>query len=95
LLHCFAPRNDNLKTMAQITKTTKNGKTIIVDQDLCIGAATCVAVAPSVFQLDNDGKAYILDADFVDDETMLSAAKSCPVNAIIIKDAEGNIIWPK
>lgn len=79
----------------QVTKTTKSGKTVIVDQDLCIGAATCVAVAPSVFQLNEEGKAYILDADSVDEETMLQAAKSCPVNAIIIKDKDGNIIWPK
>jgi ferredoxin len=81
--------------MAQVTKTTKTGKTIIVDQDLCIGAATCVAVAPQVFQLDDQGKAIILDVDSVDEETMLQAAKSCPVNAVIIKDAQGNIVWPK
>ncbi len=84
-----------LENMAQVSKTTKNGKTVIVDQDLCIGAATCVAVAPSVFQLNDQGKAYILDPDSVDDETALQAAKSCPVNAIIIKDSDGNVIWPK
>jgi ferredoxin len=95
LLRSFSfARNDKIK-MAQDTKKTKTGKTVIVDQDLCIGAATCVAVAPQVFQLNNEGKAFILDADSVDDETMLQAAKSCPVNAIIIKDAQGNIIWPK
>lgn len=79
----------------QVTKTTKSGSTVIVDQDLCIGAATCVAVAPTVFQLNEEGKAYILDADSVDEQTMLQAAKSCPVNAIIIKDKDGNIVWPK
>ena len=70
-------------------------KKIVVDRNLCIGAATCVAVAPTVYQLDDNGKAYILDADSVDDQTMLQAAKSCPVNAIIIKDKNGNVIWPK
>ena len=94
MLRRYASRNDITK-MAQDTKTTKTGTTLTVDQDLCIGAATCVAVAPSVFQLNNDGKAYILDPDSVDEATMLQAAKSCPVNAIIIKDKDGNVIWPK
>lgn len=26
---------------------------------------------------------------------VLESAKSCPFNAIIVKDKEGNIIWPK
>ncbi len=30
-----------------------------VDRDLCIGAASCVAVAPKTFELDNEGKAVI------------------------------------
>ncbi|MEI6478289.1 MAG: ferredoxin [bacterium] len=26
---------------------------------------------------------------------VLESAKACPFNAIIVKDAEGNVIWPK
>ena len=81
--------------MSQITKTTKTGLTVIIDQDICIGAASCVAVAPSVWQLDNDGKAEFIDVDSADDETIINSAKACPVNAIIIKDKNGNQIWPK
>jgi len=29
-----------------------------VDRDLCIGAATCVAVAPQTFVLDSEAKSY-------------------------------------
>ena len=81
--------------MAQITKITKSGLTVIIDQDLCIGAASCVAVAPTVWQLNADGKAEFIDVDSVSDDMHLQAAKSCPVNAIIIKDKNGNILWPK
>jgi len=81
--------------MAQITKVTKSGLTVIIDQDLCIGAASCVAVAPTVWQLNAEGKAEFVDADSVSDDIQMQAAKSCPVNAIIIKDRNGNIIWPK
>ena len=83
-----------------------------VDRSLCIGAASCVAVAPNTFELDNEGKAVIkkkdgtTTSDFVsfqdineDENTIINAAKSCPVNAIIIVevDDQGNEIrqvWP-
>lgn len=84
-----------------------------VDRDLCIGAASCVAVAPNTFDLDGEGKAVIkrkdgtTTSDFVgysdieDTEVnILNAAKSCPVNAVIIVevDEQGNEIrqvWPE
>ncbi len=65
-------------------------------RDLCIGAASCVAIAPNVFQLDNEAKAIVLaDGKNDTDENILAAAQSCPVNAIIIEDENGNQIWPK
>ena len=34
---------------------------IIVDQDTCIGAASCVALAAKTFGLNQDGKVFILN----------------------------------
>ncbi|MFH1866777.1 MAG: ferredoxin, partial [Patescibacteria group bacterium] len=34
-----------------------------VDRDLCISAATCLALLPEVFELDEDGKAVIKNKD--------------------------------
>lgn len=80
---------------------------IKVDRNLCIGAASCVAVAPKVYELDNEGKAVILKkdgtriSDYVEykdiddtEENILYSAKSCPVDAIIIVevDEKGNEI---
>ena len=66
-----------------------------VDKDLCIGAATCVAIAPHTFNLDSEAKAIILDtAENDTDETILDAARGCPVAAIFIEDANGNRIYP-
>lgn len=72
-----------------------------VDRQLCIGAASCVAVAPNTFELDSEGKAVIKKkdgtqtsdfvnyADINDNETnILNSAKSCPVNAIIIVEVD-------
>lgn len=67
-----------------------------VDRDLCIGAATCVAIAAKTFALDQQSKAVILNsAGEEDDNTILDAARGCPVAAIIIEDANGNKIFPK
>jgi len=73
---------------------TKKIAKIQVDRDLCIGAAPCVTVAPGVFQLDNENKAVVLDAHGADDDTILLAAESCPVQAIILYDEDGNKIFP-
>jgi ferredoxin len=67
---------------------------IEVDRDLCIGAAPCVSVAPGVFQMDDENKAYVVDPKAADDETILLAAQACPVQAIKIFDEEGNQVYP-
>lgn len=67
---------------------------IVVDRDLCIGAAPCVVVASKVFQLDKDNKAVVIDQHGADDDTILLAAQSCPVQAIALFDEEGNQIFP-
>ncbi len=59
-----------------------------VDRDLCIGVGNCVAFAPTVFKLDEENKAVVLDPSSVDDDTLLEAAESCPEQAIIIEDDE-------
>lgn len=75
----------------------KIGKlTVTVDRDLCIGAASCIAVAPKTFQLDNEAKAIFLDtAEEELPEAILDSARACPVAAIIIHDEKGKQIYPK
>ncbi len=69
--------------------------TMRIDRNLCIGAATCVAIAPKGWALDEEAKAYILEtADQETDDTLLEAAKGCPVMAIIITDENGKQIYP-
>jgi ferredoxin len=65
-----------------------------VDRDACIGVGNCVAFAPTVFQLDKENKAVVLDASSVDINTLLEAAKSCPENAITIEDDDGVQLYP-
>lgn len=67
---------------------------IVVDRDACIGAAPCVTVAPGVFQLDDESKAYVVDPNGADAETILLAAQACPVQAIFLYDETGKQIYP-
>ncbi|MDA8189637.1 MAG: ferredoxin [Dehalococcoidales bacterium] len=65
-----------------------------VDRDVCIGAGNCVAIAPEVFQLDAEAKAVVLDPNAVDEDTLIEAAESCPVSAIVVEDNEGRQVFP-
>ncbi|MBI4062513.1 ferredoxin [Candidatus Gottesmanbacteria bacterium] len=66
-----------------------------IDRNLCIGAATCVAIAPKAWALDDEAKAIILDtAEEESDQALLDAAKSCPVMAIFITDQNGKQLYP-
>jgi len=65
-----------------------------VDQNVCIGSAMCVATAPGAFELGGDGLAHVVDSSAEDDETLREAAESCPVQAIILEDDDGNQIYP-
>lgn len=69
---------------------------VTVDRNLCIGAATCIAVAPQTFILDDEAKAIILEsANQETPDTIIESAKACPVAAIIITDETGKRIFPE
>ncbi len=78
-----------------------------VDRELCIGAASCIALLPEVFELDEEGKAVMkkLAGDKTSEWTdvkelsselklIIEAARSCPTNAIIIEDDDGKQVYP-
>lgn len=83
---------------------------IKVETDLCIGAASCVTVAPIFFALNEENKAFVKDPEleekpFVHEriievtpeqkEEILLAAQSCPTLAILIHDDEtGEQLFP-
>lgn len=85
-------------------------KTLAIDRDQCIGAASCVAVYPNVFEIDEEAKAVLklkggevtsdrtditaLDVSSVDDDTLLLAAQSCPTAAIYLYDETGEQVFP-
>jgi len=85
-------------------------KKIVVDRNLCIGAASCVVAAGGVFELNGENKAVIklkggaknsgsaekesLEDTTITDETLLAAAQSCPTSAIFLYDENGKQVYP-
>lgn len=68
---------------------------ILVDKELCISAASCVAMAPNHYKLDENGKAEALAEEVDFDQAAVNGAMSCPVLAITIIDVEtGKKIYP-
>ena len=81
---------------------------IVVDPDLCIGAASCVTIAPDTFVMNTENKAEVLDhgvteaptyeriVEVTDDElqNIILGAQSCPTLAITLFDEAGTQIYP-
>jgi ferredoxin len=60
-----------------------------IDLHRCIGAGTCIFVAPTAFRWQrNESKAEVLDPTTVEDEAIREAALACPTQAIIISDGD-------
>ena len=84
----------NTKEYARNKEGSSIGK-IVIDRDLCIGAASCVAVSGATYELDNENKAVVTNADAIDDATLLMSAESCPTRAIFLYDKSGKQVFPK
>jgi ferredoxin len=60
----------------------------IVDRGKCIGAGMCTTIAPSLFELDNEGALVVLSEQPATDEerALLDAVACCPVSALSTTD---------
>ena len=67
---------------------------VTVDRDLCIGCGNCESIAPNVFELDSEGIATVIDPEGDDESVIREAAESCPEDAIILQDEDGEQIYP-
>jgi class 3 adenylate cyclase len=66
-----------------------------VDRHRCVGAGTCITIAPTAFDWHegNFAKAGVLDASSVEDELLREAAMACPTGAIVIEAVEQLLPW--
>jgi ferredoxin len=55
---------------------------INIDRDVCMGSGNCSFWAPGVFDLDDDGIAYVVDVNAAPEDKIVLAAQGCPTQAI-------------
>ncbi len=67
---------------------------IKIDRKLCIGAASCLAIAPNTFDLDGENIAVLKEGVGDDDTSVMLAAQSCPTRAIILEELNGEKVYP-
>lgn len=60
---------------------------VVIDRRRCIGAGTCVVLAPSAFQWRQGDflKPELSDASTVDEDTLREVAAACPTQAIVLE----------
>jgi len=80
--------------MSEEEKKELKIKKIVVDRSLCIGAGTCVVLAPGTFELDDENIAVVIDEAGNSAEEILMGAESCPTKAIFLYDEDDNQIYP-
>ena len=77
--------------MPTMGMSPRNRIRIEIDRDLCIGSGDCVDSAPKVFELDDDGKAMVIDPDGAATDEVVEAGRNCPVTAIFVVGEEGDL----
>jgi ferredoxin/predicted CopG family antitoxin len=106
ILRLVSTKLDGLQRRGEKDIVTKDNRRLIlsVEQNLCMGAESCVRIAPEIFALDESrlnakqyeplGMREVMDRE-VHSEPIISAAQTCPYKAIKIVDAEtGEQIFP-
>jgi ferredoxin len=74
---------------------TIEGLRIRIDRDLCVGFGDCVEAAPGVFELDGEEIAvFVSEAGTLTREALIDACASCPVDALMAVDEEGEQLAP-
>jgi ferredoxin len=69
--------------------------TIQIDRLICVGFGDCVEASPDAFSLDEEGIATLLPgAASVMAEELIAACRTCPVDAFVVLDPDGNQLVP-
>ncbi len=79
---------DEYKLVRQVGKYS-----VKVIQSKCIAAASCVAISPTFFKLNEQNLVEIIEGGTDDEDNIMLSAQSCPTGAIEIY--EGDVrVWP-
>ena len=65
---------------------------ITINRDACMGSGNCSFWAPGVFDLDDEGIAYVVDVHAQPEDKIILAGQGCPTQAITITRAGEKLV---
>ena len=65
-----------------------------IDETLCVGFGDCVALAPEAFRLNAEGMVEFVEPPHAEPARLLAACAACPVDALLVWDAQGTRLVP-
>ena len=80
--------------MAALIERAAADLRIGIDPLLCVGFGDCAKIAPEAFRVNDDGLVEFVEPDRVDRERLIEACRSCPVDALLVWDANGAQLVP-
>jgi ferredoxin len=81
--------------MSDVAESVIGDLTVRIDHTLCVGFAQCIDESDVAFQMaDEDDVVSFKNPENETRERLLSACRACPVEALIVKDADGNQLVP-
>ena len=99
IMRLVSTKLDGLQRRGEKEIVTQDNRRLLVsiDQSLCMGAESCVSLAPEVFALDLSrinqsplGMRDVMDREVPSDK-IIAAAQTCPYKAIRVVDAESEV----
>ncbi len=81
--------------MDDIREHRLEGLTLRIDRSLCVGFGDCVALAPALFELDDEDIVVLRRPGGVALETLVAACDACPVDALSVADGSGRTLCPR
>ena len=79
--------NGNNRAEGRKCRNNKEEKVmkVVVDRDGCIGCGVCAEECPEVFRIADDGLSEVCgEVTAENSDSVISAAKSCPVEVIMV-----------
>lgn len=66
-----------------------------IDRHKCVGSTMCIQYAPKVFGLNDQRQSHVINPEGDTAGKIREAAEQCPLNAIVLEDADtGERLFP-
>jgi ferredoxin len=81
--------------MSDVVERMIGDLTVRIERSLCVGFAQCVDESELAFQMDDEEDVVVFERPEQETrERLLHACKVCPVEALVVLDADGNQLVP-